>query len=212
LPAGSDLPGRVYGRYQAGTGCLIAGTRRAAGPGGRPPAGTCRALPGGHRVLVRWESAGSQGRGGPRSDSAGHCQAGTVCLIAGRMPARRTQWARPPLCGLRTESAVRAARAGRASPKEASGPVSGPRTRARAPSGQTSIGRHGVLTCWGPVNRVAQWQDSDRCQKPAPRRQGNRATAGGDHHRTGAVTAPGGFRVIPARLRELRTGSTWSVH
>ena len=45
-------------------------------------------------------------------------------------------------------------------------------------------GRRGVLPCWGPVTRVAQWQDSDRCSEPALR-QGSRTAAGGGHRRSG---------------------------
>jgi hypothetical protein len=59
LPACGESPGWVCGRYQAGTVCLIAGTRRLAGPGAVP-----------------------------RPASAGHYQAGTVRPIAGRAPTR----------------------------------------------------------------------------------------------------------------------------
>ena len=72
-------------------------------------------------------------------------------------------------------------------------------------------GRRGVLTCRGPVNRVAQWQDSDRCSEPGPR-QGSRMSAGGGLRRSGGGHGTWRDPVIPARLRDLRTGSTWSVH
>jgi hypothetical protein len=86
LPAGGDLPGRVYGRYQAGTGCSIAGTRCAVGPGvalGRHLLGTTRRAQGarslGERRLV------GQGRTPVRlrralsgGHSAGHYQTATL--------------------------------------------------------------------------------------------------------------------------------------
>jgi hypothetical protein len=55
------------GRYQAGTVCLIAGTRRLAGPGAVRrglPAGICWSLPGGHSVLDRWDATSYRAGGG----------------------------------------------------------------------------------------------------------------------------------------------------
>ena len=60
LPAGGDPPDRGFGRYQAGTGCPNAGTRRVAGPGAVS-----------------------------RPALAGHYQAGTGRLFAGRAPVHR---------------------------------------------------------------------------------------------------------------------------
>ncbi len=178
--------GAAPGRHLPGTtrraqGACSLGERRLAGPG-RTPVGLHRALSGGHRVSDRRKNAGSAGAVGPTATMRSQDRASCRDRTGRQSKPEGGQWA-----------SQRAAHPGTGTERPA------------------LIGRRGVLTCWGPVNRVAQWQDSDRCPEPAPR-QGNRTTAGGGHHRTGAVTAPGGIRVLPARLRELRTGSTWSVH
>ena len=178
--------GRSPGRHLLGTvrraqGACSPGERRFAGPG-RTPAGLRRALPGGHRVPDRWRSVDSAGAVSPTA----------------------TLWSQD-----RVSCPGRAGRQGQH--------MVGQRASQRAAYPGSGIerpvlsGRRGVLTCRGPVNRVAQWQDSDRCSEPGPR-QGGRASAGGGRRRSGGGHGPGRDPVILARLRDLRTGSTWSVH
>jgi hypothetical protein len=183
------LPGRgaAPGRHSPGTtrraqGACSLGERRLAGPGWTP-VGLRRALSGGHCVSDRWKNA----------DSAGAVGSTATLWSQDRVSCR--------------------GRAGRQSQH-----MEGQRASQRAAYPGSGIerpvlsGRRGVLTCWGPVNRVAQWQDSDRCSEPAPR-QGSRTAAGGGHRRSGGCHGAWRDPVPPlVRLRDLRTGSTWSVH
>ena len=135
---------------------MIAGTRRVAGQGAVP-----------------------------RQAPAGHYQAGTGCLFAGRASTRRAGGGPPAgLCRAlsgghcvpdRWRSADSAGAASPAATLWSQDRVScqgrtgrqseeGQRASQRAASPGSGIerpvtsGRHGVLTCRGPVNRVAQWQ------------------------------------------------------